>query len=144
MDATKEQKKQIRANCGYDVSIKEEFVQWATGDNNKTSLDDLSFEQAEQILRRQTGQDDVAVPSENWAWFDKNNKRHLFILSLCRQAQWTTTHPTTHKEVVDLDRLSNWLKSEKSPVRKKLSLMQPDELKKIVQALRGIVKSIYR
>lgn len=145
MQATKQQKHDIRKNAQYKVDIKEEWVQWATADKSKTSLNDLSYEQAEKIIRAQTGQDlkPVSADNENWAYFDKNNKRHKLILSLCRQAQWTIPHPTIG-EVADLERLSAWLKSEKSPVRKKLTLMDAMEIEKIIKALNGIVKSIYK
>jgi hypothetical protein len=144
MTANKDQKKQIRANFGYDVGLKEEAVQWATGDNSKRSLNDLTYEQADAIIRRQTGKEFEQSPAESWAWFDKNNKRHMLILSLCRQAQWVTMHPKLRSEVVDLDRLSNWLKSDKSPVQKKLTKMDAVEIEKIIKALRGIVKSKYK
>jgi hypothetical protein len=49
-----------------------------------------------------------------------------------------------HGEVPDLERLSNWLKSELSPVKKPLKQMEPSELSKIIEALKGIVKSIYK
>ncbi len=84
-----------------------------------------------------------AVPSENWAIFDKNNTQHKTILSLLRQAQWVVSHPR-HGEVADLQRLSTFLKSNKSPINKPLKLMTPEETSKIIQAIKGIVKSKYK
>lgn len=141
MNATKDQKIAIRRNAKFNEDIKQEWVQWATEDTSKTSLNDLTFEQAEKILAQQTGT--PAAPSENWARFDKNNSRHKLILSLLRQAQWVTTHPTLGT-VADLDRLSAWLKSDKSPVKKKLMSMKPAEVEKIIKALSGIVASTYK
>jgi hypothetical protein len=83
-------------------------------------------------------------PIENWAMFDKSNTKHLKVLSLCRQAKWTTDHEK-YGEVADLERLSNWLKSEKCPVKKPLKKMDDTtELPKVIKALTGIVKSIYK
>jgi hypothetical protein len=45
---------------------------------------------------------------ESWAVFDNQNAQHRHILSLCRQAQWTTPHPR-HGEVADLVRLDQFL-----------------------------------
>ena len=80
---------------------------------------------------------------ENWAGFDPKNTRHMAILSLCRQAQWTASHPR-HGEVADLTRLNKWLNSDKCPVNKALKKMDNSELSKIITALEGIVKSKYK
>lgn len=81
--------------------------------------------------------------TENWAMFDKNNTQHKTILSLLRQAQWVVSHPR-HGEVADLARLSTFLKSNKSPINKPLKSMTPEETSKIIEALKGIVKSKYK
>lgn len=81
-------------------------------------------------------------PTENWAKFDKKNARHMLILSLCRQAQWVT-NTQRFGEVADLNRLSNFLKSEKSPVKKPLMKMNDDEIEKIITALSGVISHLY-
>ncbi len=81
--------------------------------------------------------------TENWAIFDKTNTQHKTILSLLRQAQWVVPHPR-HGEVADLSRLSTFLKSDKSPVKKPLKSMTPEETSKIIEAIKGIVKSKYK
>ena len=81
--------------------------------------------------------------TENWAIFDKANTQHKTILSLLRQAQWVVPHPR-HGEVADLARLSTFLKSDKSPVKKPLKAMTDKETSKIIQALKGIVKLRYK
>ncbi|MCV9928130.1 hypothetical protein OIU83_10725 [Flavobacterium sp. LS1R49] len=75
---------------------------------------------------------------ENWGLFDKNNQQHKTILSLMRQAQWTRAHER-HAEVADLNRLSEFLKSDKSPVKKPLKEMTSREVSKIIVALIEIV-----
>ena len=77
---------------------------------------------------------------KHWASFDKNNRAHLNILSLCRQAQWTKPHER-YGEVADLNRLQAFLKSDKSPVKKPLMEMSKQEVSKIIIALEGIVKA---
>lgn len=80
---------------------------------------------------------------ENWAFFDKNNKQHKQILSLAIQAGWSL-HNDRYGEVADLKRLSDFLKSDKSPVKKPLKEMETKELSKIIYALEQIVKHEYK
>lgn len=79
----------------------------------------------------------------NWGLFDKNNQQHKTILSLLRQAQWVVPNER-YGEVPDLNRLSDFLKSDKSPVNKPLKNMETLEVSKIIEALKGIVKSKYK
>ena len=93
----------------------------------------------ENYLRPQPQSDNT----DNWAIFDKNNTQHKTILSLLRQAQWVVSHPR-HGEVADLARLSAFLKSNKSPINKPLKAMTLEETSKIIEALKGIIKSKYK
>ena len=79
----------------------------------------------------------------NWGLFDKENQQHKTILSLLRQAQWVVKNEKWG-EVPDINRLSEFLKSDKSPVNKPLKKMEPSEVSKIIEALKGIVKSKYK
>jgi hypothetical protein len=79
----------------------------------------------------------------NWGLFDKNNQQHKTLLSLLRQAQWTIPNERWG-EVADLPRLSEFLKSDKSPIKKPLKKMEPSEVSKIIEAFKGIVKSKYK
>ncbi len=137
--ATKDQKLQIRRNCNYQEDIKCEWVQWVTKDISKTSLNDLNFDQANKIIAQQTG---TKYTPENWAFFDKNNKKHKVILSLLYQAKWVK-NDIKRGEIPDLDRLSNFLKSKSAPVQKKLMEQSPVELEKTIKALNGIIKHTY-
>lgn len=134
----KEQIKRIMANCRYNEAIKEEWVQWATGDNSKTSLRSITQEQANKIIATQEGTEPTAKPVENWAKFNKNNPKHRLILSLMYQANWTSGN------LPDMSRLDTFLKSDKSPVKKPLMKMTDNETEKIIKALKGIVKYRYK
>jgi hypothetical protein len=123
-------------------------VQWVTGDVSRTSLKTLTQAQAVRIICQQTGAQVVTEggrthSKSNWGLFDKNNKQHLTILAQMRTAQWVVPSDK-YGEVPDLERLSDWLKSDKSPVNKPLKKMQPWEVSKIIEAMKGIVKSIYK
>lgn len=135
--------KRIRANCNWQEDIKEEWVQWVTGDKNITSLKSITQEQAVKIIRAQEGSEALNPTQENWGKFDYKNPSHKVILSLMHQAQWTTKHQEKG-EIADLNRLDDFLKSEKSPVKKPLLKMDDKEVQKLIVALNRIVKSTYK
>lgn len=147
--ATKEQIFQIRKNASFNVVIKEELVKWATGDDSKTSLKDLSYDQAKKIIARQLNEKYGAKitdlskpkPQKNWGAFDVKNTKHMAVLSLCRQAQKTTI--VKGREVADLEWLSYFLQN-KAPVKKPLNKQTPEELSKTIAAMEGVVRSIFR
>jgi len=130
-------------NCSYQVETKNEWVQWVTGDVNRTSLKSITQDQAVKIISAQEGSTPINQPAENWAVFDNKNPKHKIVLSLLYQMQWVTPSQK-HGEVPDLDRLSKFLQSEKSPVKKKLKDMETHEVEKLIVALRGIVKSRFK
>lgn len=137
--ATADQKLAIRRNCGFNEEVKCELVQWVKDDNAQTSLNSLTFDEANKILVQQG---DKPHKGEKWANFDKANSKHRAVLSLLYQAQWVNYYKG--KEVPDLDRFSAWLQSEKAPVRKPLLQQNPFELSKTIKALEGIVKGIWK
>lgn len=135
---TTKQINRIMHNCGYNTDIKDELVQWVTDDVARTSLRSITAEQANRIIAAQEGSVEPK-PDTSWSKFDKSNVKHRKILSLLIQAGWSTQHPT-YGAVADLERFSNFLKSDKSPVKKPLKSMSSEEVEKIIIALNGIVK----
>ncbi|WP_348814096.1 hypothetical protein [Flavobacterium maritimum] len=134
----------IMKNAQYQVDTKNEWVQWVTADVNRTSLKSITQAQAKKIIMAQEGSTPINQPKdENWAVFDKNNPKHKVILSLLYQALWVKPNGKWG-EVPDIERLSTFLQSDKSPVQKKLKDMEPEELEKLIKALSGIVKSTYK
>lgn len=135
--------KEIRKNANFQEDIKEEWVQWVTGDVARTSLTKpipLTQAQAVRIIKAQTG---TEPQEDNWGLFDKDNRQHLTLLAYMRTAQWTIPNGK-YGEVADIDRLSNWLKGNLSPVKKPLKKMKPWEVSKIIEAFKGIVNSTYK
>jgi hypothetical protein len=133
----------IMKNCQYKVDVKDEWVQWVTADVNRTSLKSITQFQAKKIIMAQEGSIPVNKATENWAVFDKSNPKHKVILSLLYQMQWVKPSEKWG-EVPDLDRLSDFLQSDKSPVKKKLKDMDVLELEKLIKSLSGIVKSKFK
>ncbi len=105
-----------------------------------TTTKELSKIEADEVLYfLNTGK----TKNYEWGHFDNQNRQHRTLLSLLRQAQWTVPNER-HGEVPDLERLSNFLKSSKSPVNKPLLKMTKQEVSKIITAFEGIVKHKYR
>lgn len=124
MRATTYQKKLIHVNSP-NRDIKEEFVQWATGDVEKISCNDLSFVQANEILK-QLGKRPVALSRQDspnyWGGFDSSNKQHKTILKCLHNLKWTVDN-FKYGKVADIERFGNWLQSDKAPVKKPLKQM---------------------
>lgn len=134
MNANAKQKQLIHMNTP-TRDIKEEFVQWATGSVEKTSCNDLSFDQANRILEQ------LGCPPQSprrgevgWGRFDKDNRQHRYILSLLRQIGWTKTSDR-YGQIADMERFGQWLQSKRSPVQKPLKKMNGNELTKVINAL---------
>ena len=107
-----------------------------TGDRTRTSVKDLSFDQANDLIKHLGGR---PFYDDNWGLFDKDNRQHQYILSLLHQLGWVTYHHQ-YGMVPDTRHLSNWLKSRRSPVRKPLRKMNTKELTKVISALEQMIK----
>jgi hypothetical protein len=132
--------KTIRKNSNFQEDIKEEWVQWVTADVNRTSLKSLTQAQAVKIIKAQTGDTPTEERStgKNWGYFDKENSQHARIRANLRTANIVEKNDR-HGEVADmLGWFNRFLKSEKSPVKKPLKEMTPQEVSKIIKALDGI------
>jgi len=114
--------------------IKEEWVQWATEDVTKISCKDLTFDQANKILVQNKC---AAHKPLFYAKFDKKNKRHKYLLSVCITYGWFVLSGKFGR-IADLDKLNEWMLSALCPVRKPLMKMTGDELSKVIAALENM------
>lgn len=83
----------------------------------------------------------------NWGLFDKNKfpKERSRLFSYMYQAQWVVANQSSRwMEVPDLERLSNFLKSPKSPVNKPVKKFTKTDWNKINHAFRNIAKGLYK
>ncbi len=113
-----------------------ELIASYTGSKDKTSVKDLTFDQANQLIKHLGGR---PFYDDNWGLFDKSNSQHLYVLSLLNQLGWTRWDAWKQRHIPDTRRLSNWLKSKRSPVRKPVMKMTSKELTKIISALEAMV-----
>jgi hypothetical protein len=78
-----------------------------------------------------------------WSFYDKANKQHAYILSLCIQFGWSKPHKITGKQVADLGALDAWLRGKhkigQSPILKPLQDMERKELSRVIYALEQMV-----
>lgn len=106
-----------------------------TKDPAKKSVNDLTFDQANEVIKNYGGK---PFKIENWAMFDYTNAQHRKVLSVCHVLDWTIYDTDKQKWLVNVNTLSDWLKSKRSPVNKPLNKMNPEELSKVIFALERI------
>jgi len=133
MTTTSQQRKQLYKLFGYSKETEAVHVTHITGNEEKRTAADLTMTQASQLIKSLT---------THWAYFNKNNQQHSYILSLLRQIGWTKADDR-YGIIADMDRLSNFLKSNKSPVPKPLQNMEPTELTKLINCLESMLGKKY-
>ena len=135
--------KRIMQNCHYQVDTKDEWVQFATGDNARTSLKSITQAQAVKIMQAQTGntltpEGGTGDAAENYGYFDNNNSQHKYIRSLLHNAN-ITVKSNKWGEVADmLGWLNTFLHSARCPVQKPLKSMTTREVSKVITALENV------
>ncbi|MDB4157946.1 hypothetical protein N9609_00495 [bacterium] len=108
-----------------------------TKDVTKKSTTNLTFAQANELIKSYGG---TPIKYDHWAYLDFTNSQHGRIYSVLMQMEWTLYHIEKQKHIADLMRFSEWLKSNKSPVRKKVKEMTPKECSKVISALEMILE----
>lgn len=134
------QKAKIAMFVKGDKELKKNLVQQAAGNPKITSTKDLTHAQANALLQS-LGMKPVVY--DNWAFFNPLKQSHKQILSLCIQYGWSVPNGV-HGEVADLGKLSEWLKSKKAPVNKRLKNMSALEVSKTISALESMVTKKYK
>lgn len=125
--STPSQRQLIHRLCNYDAELKQDLVSQYSQGRTTTSME-LTEQEANHII----------YSLQHWARFDSGNSQHRYILSLCIQNGWSRTH-WKFGQVADIDRLSNFLKSNRSPVRKPLQQMTKAECSKIISCLESMI-----
>jgi len=132
--ASPKQKQIIAILTKGDKELKAAFVVQQTKDNAKSSTNDLTHAQANDIIYQLGGK---PLVYDNWALFDKNKKSHRAIHVQCHFLDWTIASKK-YGRIIDLYRLSEWLKN-KAPVKKRLLSMSKTEISKTISALENMV-----
>jgi len=133
--ADKKQKQIIAILTRGDKDFKAQLVVHLTGDSMKSSTNDLTFAQANQIIKKLDG-----TPVANmWTRFDNNNQAHRNVLSLLMQLGWQWYDSNKCRYFADLNRFGGWLQGQ-APVNKPLMEMEKHEVSKIITALESMLK----
>lgn len=140
--ATKDQIKIIHTllpdEAKKDRDLKQEIVRQFTEDDSRTSTTQLTQKEADNLIHYL--KNGISVNHASYGLFDRQNKQHRYILSLCQMMPlaidrgWAVPHPT-YRMVANTAKLGEWLASPKSPVRKPLRQMSSNELHKVIYAL---------
>lgn len=137
---TKEQIKAIHAllpeELRNDADAKADFLSQFIGVAEKSSTKDLTFDLANDVIRALGGK---SHSYDHWAIFDRNNDQHRYILSLMIQMGWSHYEIHLGRQVADMKHLSEFLKSDKSPCKKRLMEMNIIETSRVIRALEGIL-----
>lgn len=138
--ACKLQKQRIAILVKGDKELKKHLVQEVTKNLSKTSTNDLTHQEANQIITK-LGQKPIVY--DNWAYYDKTKKSHKYILSLAIQYGWLVKDDK-YGELADLIKISEWLKSSRSPVNMPLKKMTPSQVSKVITALENMITKKYK
>lgn len=103
-----------------------------THDNAKKSTTELNFDQANDLIKHYGGK---PIRYDHWAYLDFTNSQHSRMYSALMQMGWKLYSSEKQKHIADLVRFSEWLKSKKAPVSKRVNNMSPKECSKVISAL---------
>lgn len=74
--------------------------------------------------------------------FDKANKQHMYLLSMCMQLGWRTFNNTVGRDVADLVRLGRFIKNF-GAIKKPLLEQSKTEVQKTVYQLEELVRKYF-
>lgn len=77
-----------------------------------------------------------------FATFERNNKSHMYLLSLCQEYGWAVFNQKLNREVADLNKLGAWIR-KCSAAKKPLLQQDTRELQKTVYQFEQMVKKHY-
>ena len=129
-----------------DPEQKKDLIAQFTGDINKISTKNLTYEQANELIKSLGGKPVYNVRTTqgkgaSFFHFNYQNKQHRTILSLAHQYGWEATKNGTH--IVNMVKLAGWLMN-KAPVNKPLGKQDAKELSKTITALENMVAQKYK
>ncbi len=78
--------------------------------------------------------------TKHWGVFNVKNTRHLKILSVLKKGGIVRWNDNRMDYVADMYWLSDFLKTDKSPIKKPLQAMEDHELSILIVALEGVTE----
>ena len=129
---TPAQVKYILGLCQHNEDVKEQAV-LSISNGRTTHITDLRYHEACNLIERLKGQK-KSHKTPRYLQFDLGRSQHRKILSTLKQLGWTAPNEKYGK-VANMQQFYNWCMSDKSPVKKCLMDMLPQELSKVIHAL---------
>jgi len=81
---------------------------------------------------------DTPIPFYKYAFFDKHNKQHMYIISLAMQLGWEMEHSKTGYMIADLELLGRFI-ANSTHAKKPLKQQTKTELQKTIFALEQVL-----
>lgn len=140
------QLKRIQANLTKSYPDRDERLSFVSHFLNRevTSTKQLSSTEANELLQFIYNNN---YTRNNWGLYNMKQEKYQserkLLWSYLYQAQWTVPNER-HGEVPDTERLSNFLKSPKSPVNKPLKQFTKTDWEKILFVFNKIVKGTFK
>jgi hypothetical protein len=100
--------------------------------------DEELYSLLEKLSPNQSNNENLA-----WARFDKKNKQHLYLLSMCIQLGWSVYNANVGRNVADLVRLGRWIKNF-GAIKKPLLEQTRQELQKTVYQMEQMVTKHFK
>lgn len=147
MQVTKLQLRALHASLPKEIKEnpdnKAAFIFSFTSDPNRTSSKNLTFSEANAILRNlgRKAFNKPYEPTNSFAKFDAKESSHRKILSLLHEIGWLSPR---NPKFADLERFGIWLKDGKAPVNKPLLKQSKAEISKTIFALETMAKNYHK
>jgi hypothetical protein len=129
----------LPAHVRLDKEAKADLVIQYTGSSLAHSTKDLSFEQANQMIADLDGKPLTTKSAMHYAQFDRYNRQHHVMLSVCYQLGWVTYNAKNNRNVPDLLKLSDWMQKY-GFLKKPLMKYNVDELPKLITQFKKLLK----
>jgi hypothetical protein len=120
---------------------KEEIVSLFTS-GRTTHLSEMDEEELLSLLEKLGGHV-TNTDNLNWGKFNKDNKQHMYLLSLCQQLGWIIYNHKYGRNVADIARLGRWVKNF-AGIKKPLLEQDPKELQQTVYQMEQMVAKHFK
>ena len=124
-----------------DPELKGDTVEQFTMDPDRRSVATMTHGEANELIVQLGGKPEESkeVDWASYAKFDKDNKQHMYMLSLCYNIGWVRFDDKLQRNVADLSQLGAWL-FKYGYLNKPLLQYSKTELPKLVTQLQNVLK----
>ena len=121
-----------------DTEAKAQLISQFTGSEQKRSTKDLTSIQATELIQFLSTHNMPCMA--RYAYFDKTNKQHRYLLSMSIQLGWSKLH--RGKVIADLERLGSWI-YKVGYLHIPLLEYKPEDLSRLVYQFEQVLQNSY-